>query len=1204
MTQLAQAAVIATASNGSLIVTSADSGPNHIQANGGASPIVEINAGATLTFGSGSTGILVNSAGYFDPAFNPANPAAMSQFYGFRNAGSITGEADGLNANGYQITLYNSGLLDGPFYQGVDALGSGSVIANAGTINGKDNGIYSPETNNVTVHNTGLIDGDTNNDGTGNGIYLQDGAIIVNTAGTITGGENGIRVRDNGTITNALGARIIGDDDLTGTGSGILFGSDTAALNTTVDIANLGTISGATGVSLGNNVTLHNRTTFNNFGFPVDGGDITGATDGVVGGNNLNLSNGNLCTITGTNDDGVQAGNYLMLDNYGDIKAGSRGVEAGDNATLTNHGADGIYFTLGLIHGNNGDGVNVDNAGTITNNLEATISSTNEDAVDLNYGSVTNHGILTGGTGVGDNGIEVDGGGVTSITNTGSIYAYQGIDINDEANDSLISSGSNTGSNYAYQSIDINGGANDSVISSGSITGIGDLAITLGGGDDSVVLNDGSFVNGTIDGEAGNNTLTFNGGQDSLYDSTGNVVMGSVYNMASITKNDYGTAFIGSIDRFFEVEADSIRINSGALYINGNVYSNQKERTQITVNGGEVGGTNGFLPDNMTKELSNGLSGWSADIDIMNGGGISAGSKPIQIAGYAGPVDAASASQAGFYPSLLPPLDAVGMLTINGDVTHMTGIDSIEAARPPISPNTYIREDIMPQTEIVNGVHSDLIVNHGSYDVSGADIRIAPTDINRTLTDGTYIIVDSNSPIRGFESLGNVGVEFVDTAPDRGPNYASESKVPIGPYSVIQYGANNLNTVLGNFFATVATTDPVPGGNSNLVLNIQHDYQGLPGLTPNQSSLGRAIDASVTNSNPLVQDFIAAMDYSDLSAVQATLASLTPEASMNQAAVLINSGYRLHRMTQEHLAAVRAGQTVPMTAPPVPTEKGAKEAIPAPVASASRRGNAWGAYSYDWQDYNADQSRDDYDGDASSFTAGFDWRVAPSLVLGVVLDGSFGSYDGTGNSSDIDSFRGALYGTWGESTGIYSDFLVGFGTHSLDMTRDFGGILSGFDSNGSTDATSFQALWTLGYTMSHDVIKHGPFIGLEYQYVSVDGYDQDGPVPVSMDDYDVDSFRGLIGYRMNASYQKFRPYAMVAYAHEFEDGGTSATAHFGSAGFQVTGAEFSSAILLSLGTGYALTENLTIDLGYRGEFSVDGEGIDSNGGSIGLNYSF
>jgi len=982
----------------------------------------------------------------------------MSQFYGFRNAGSITGEANGLNANGHKITLYNSGLLDGPFYQGVDALGSGSVIANAGTINGKDNGISSPEANNVTVHNTGLIDGDTNNDGAGSGIYLQDGAIIVNTAGTITGGDNGIRVRDNGTITNALGARIIGDDDLTGTGSGILFGSDTAALNTTVDITNLGTISGATGVSLGNNVTLHNRTTFNNFGFPVDGGDISGTTDGVVGGNNLNVSNGNLCTITGTNDDGVQAGNYLMLDNYGDIKAGSRGVEAGDNATLTNHGADGIYFTLGLIHGNNGDGVNVDNAGAITNILEATISSTNEDAVDLNYGSVTNHGILTGGTGVGDNGIDV--------------------------------------------------------------------------------------------------------------------------------------------------EADSIRINSGALYINGNVYSNQEARTQIMVNGGEVGGTNGFLPNGTTKELSNGLNGWSADIDIMNGGGISAGSKPIQIAGFAGPVDAASASQAGIYPSLLPPLDAVGKLTINGDVTHMTGIDSIEAARPPISQNTYIREDIMPQTEIVNGVHSDLIVNHGTYDVSGADIRIAPTDINRTLTDGTYIIVDSNSPIRGFESLGNVGVEFVDTAPDRGPNYASESKVPIGPYSVIQYGANNLNTVLGNFFATVATTDPVPGGNSNLVLNIQHDYQGLPGLTPNQSSLGRAIDASVTNSNPQVQDFIAAMDYSDLSMVQATLASLTPEASMNQAAVLINSGYRLHRMTQEHLAAVRAGQSVPMTAAPVPMEKGAKEAIPAPVASASRRGNAWGAYSYDWQDYNADQSRDDYDGDASSFTAGFDWRVAPSLVLGVVLDGSFGSYDGTGNSSDIDSFRGALYGTWGESTGIYSDFLVGFGTHSLDMTRDFGGILSGFDSNGSTDATSFQALWTLGYTMSHDVIKHGPFIGLEYQYVSVDGYDQDGPVPISMDDYDVDSFRGLIGYRMNASYQKFRPYAMVAYAQEFEDGGTSATAHFGSAGFQVTGAEFSSAILLSLGTGYALTENLTIDLGYRGEFSVGGEGIDSNGGSIGLNYSF
>jgi hypothetical protein len=39
MTQMAQAAPIVTAPNGSLIVTPADNGANHIIANGGVSPI-------------------------------------------------------------------------------------------------------------------------------------------------------------------------------------------------------------------------------------------------------------------------------------------------------------------------------------------------------------------------------------------------------------------------------------------------------------------------------------------------------------------------------------------------------------------------------------------------------------------------------------------------------------------------------------------------------------------------------------------------------------------------------------------------------------------------------------------------------------------------------------------------------------------------------------------------------------------------------------------------------------------------------------------------------------------------------------------------------------------------------------------------------------------------------------------------------------
>ncbi len=46
-----------------------------------------------------------------------------------------------------------------------------------------------------------------------------------------------------------------------------------------------------------------------------------------------------------------------------------------------------------------------------------------------------------------------------------------------------------------------------------------------------------------------------------------------------------------------------------------------------------------------------------------------------------------------------------------------------------------------------------------------------------------------------------------------------------------------------------------------------------------------------------------------------------------------------------------------------------------------------------------------------------------------------------------------------------------------------------------------------------------------------------------------------------------------------------------------------SAILISIGSGYAINQDLSLNFGYRGEFST-GDGVDSNGASVGLSYEF
>lgn len=367
-------------------------------------------------------------------------------------------------------------------------------------------------------------------------------------------------------------------------------------------------------------------------------------------------------------------------------------------------------------------------------------------------------------------------------------------------------------------------------------------------------------------------------------------------------------------------------------------------------------------------------------------------------------------------------------------------------------------------------------------------------------------------------------------------------------------------------------------------------------------ALAGAIDASISNGNPLNQDFIAALDNSDLATVQASLAALDPSSYLGFTTVAMNSNYHLHRMVQDHLAVVRdGGETITETSAPTQDSKGGM--IPGESVSRSAgKANVWGAVSYDSQDYDVAGNQADFSGDTWSFTAGFDWRVAPEFVLGIVLDGSRGTFDGQGNSSDLDSYRGAIYGTWGSSMGLYSDFLVGYGEHNLDSTRTLGGVLGGLAS-GEQDATSLQAMWTIGYTMGNQQVKHGPFIGLEYQNVDADGFTESGALPLAVGGYEADSLRGLAGYRVNANYGTLRPYASVAYAYEFEDGKNRGTASFGGVPFRIYGADQSSAILITAGTGIVLTNYLTLDVGYRGEIAVD-DGLTSHGGSIGLNYSF
>ena len=661
---------------------------------------------------------------------------------------------------------------------------------------------------------------------------------------------------------------------------------------------------------------------------------------------------------------------------------------------------------------------------------------------------------------------------------------------------------------------------NSGLIQGGTRAFIGDES------NETLNLNLGSRIIGTVDGfsPGDSDVINFDGGLTSFTDAAdgaaSNSILGDVLNIATINKTGSGVAFIGVPGNGgFNVETDTINITSGGLYINGDITGLNGEKATINSGGAALGGT----------------GVWNANVNIT-AGGISAGAIPINL-------DA-------------NPSNSVGQVTITGDVDH--------------SPGSFIRFDVNPGTPIEDGINSDLIRQTGAgntYDVSGANIRIATTDNNRVIQDGTYTVVSSDEAITG--DLGNVTAQLNPNVNQADTGFIGSE---ISPFATS--ASNNANTVLANNFTTASISDD----GTDIILTVDHDFSSLT-TDGNGSSFGNALDAVVGGINAFEQDFIAALDFSNLATVQSILNSISPVEGFAAATNLASGNNQINRVVRDHLALTRASDDI------VKTFVGsyAKQALEPAPAAGSNRFNTWGNFNYTFRNIDSDLGRN-LDGEEASFTVGIDYRVAPNLLFGILLNGSTADNDFDGGNSDSDSYRALIYGTYGRSTGIYSDFLVGYGTNDTDVSRN-GGILGTL--NTSPDADSFQAMITVGYAIQSGAIKHGPFVGFEYQYLSVDGFNQGGIFPIGVNGFDIESARALAGYRADIRAGRFNPYVSVAYAQEFQDGAVNTNAILpGGSGFIISGSGFESGFLISAGTNYSLTEDLSVNAGYYGEVST------------------
>ena len=462
---------------------------------------------------------------------NSGNDDATASAYNGNNIPTISGGEYGVEISDGTGTVINSGTITGTDKDGVRLKDGGIVVNKTSQHHGNNSGNDDATASAYNGNNIPTISGGEY------GVEISDGTGTVINSGTITGTDkDGVRLKDGGIVVNKTSqhhGNNSGNDDATASGyngnniptiSGGEYGVEIS--DGTGTVINSGMITGTNrdGVRLKDDGgTVVNQTSQRHGNNSGGGDETTPAFNGnkiatITGGEyGVEISGGlgyvtNSGSITGTTNDGVRLrdGGSVVNQRHGTISGGNNGVEingGGGNAYVSNNGdisgvpvipppvpsASSAASTQAPI-GGNGNGVYMNQGGTVDNQRHGTIEGGNNGVMIINgVGYVSNDGSISGGL----------NSSAPVITSAGSIIPAQlplvvgdGVYLGDGGTVDNKRHGTISGSEYG---VAISGGEGI-VVNSGTIIGTNGIAIILDNYSNSVTLKTGSDVEGDIVG--------------------------------------------------------------------------------------------------------------------------------------------------------------------------------------------------------------------------------------------------------------------------------------------------------------------------------------------------------------------------------------------------------------------------------------------------------------------------------------------------------------------------------------------------------------------------------------------------------------------------------------------------------------------------------------------------------------------------------
>ena len=398
------------------------------------------------------------------------------------------------------------------------------------------------------------------------------------------------------------------------------------------------------------------------------------------------------------------------------------------------------------------------------------------------------------------------------------------------------------------------------------------------------------------------------------------------------------------------------------------------------------------------------------------------------------------------------------------------------------------------------------------------------------------------------------------------------------------------------------------------------------GLTPNQVSVGRALDRALSdNCVPDLTTFVGSI--TPLSALPHVYDLIAPEELAAMYEISFSRAVVQNNNLQRRMDDIRAGSNgfcANGFAPKMIGQgygetsggKSESEKNVAPVMQ-SCPDNPWGVFvtgSGDFVNVGQDDSNArGYDITTGDFTLGVDYRIGEHFAIGIDGGYSAGTADLVDDGQvEVDGGKiggyATIFGKGFFGSKVHVDLAGSGGWNSYD-TRRTG--LQDMPVRGNTDGSEFNALLAYGSDWTFNCLNIGTWSTLQYTRVSIDKFTEKGSLaPLEIQDQDEDSFRATTGIRASYDIKAgrcmiIRPEVRAAWQHEYNDRAYAIDARFIDCPntFTVHGPEIGrDAALVGAGLNVQWSSRVSTYVYYDGVLGRDN--YDKNSVSGGLRISF